>query len=745
MIRFITYIILFYNIFLVNAFADVIKKIEINGNKVISNDAIISIINFKKNKNYSLEDINNFQKLIYKTDFFETVKINIVNNAMIIDLKENPMINFFYINGVKNKSRLKNFKDILSLQQNKIFSENLLKSDINLIKNEYRNSGYYNVEVTPEISKLPNNLINVVLKVDRKNKLEINRINFLGNNSFSDRVLNNVISSSERGWWKFFSSTATVSSGRIEYDVSLLKRFYLDNGFYDIQVNSADIQIIDDMTASIVFSLQEGKKYSFSKFEIKDDNKFLNNKNILEINKIIKSRFKNNFSQSKLQLIKDEINFYFIRNKLEFINLIVNLNKQEKNIDAVFILQKSQRNFVNTINISGNSITEENVIRRNLEYASGDPLSLHKLQKSEDNLKTLGIFENIETKINNIGNELTDVDIKVSEKPTGTISAGLGIGSDESSISTSIQEKNLFGKGIDVNSNISLSTEKITGFVSTKIPDFKNTNNDFYYSIYARSTDYTNAGYENTLVGNSISLEYDIFEDISIKPGVGLEFDKIDTTPTASALYKSRDGNYLTLKSYYDIFTDKRDSKFLPTNGHKFGFGQSFALPGSDIVSLENFVYGSYYKPISKNYIFSYKGGLNSINALQDSKDVKLSDRLFLNNSKLRGFESFGTGPKDGKDHIGGNYSFYSSFSSTFPNYLPKKWNANSIVFLDTGNVWGVDFDDNLDKEKLRSAFGVSLDWISPIGPLSFTLSEAVTHHKEDKTENFKFKIGSTF
>jgi len=288
----------------------------------------------------------------------------------------------------------------------------------------------------------------------------------------------------------------------------------------------------------------------------------------------------------------------------------------------------------------------------------------------------------------------------------------LGIGTDQSAISTSIQEKNLFGKGISISSNLSVGTEKIEGFVNTKLPDFKNSNNTLQNSVYVKSTDYSNAGYENKLIGSSFSLQYDIYEDIYIKPGMGIDFDRIDTSATASNLYKAREGNYLSIKSFYDIYTDKRDSKFLPSNGYKFGFGQTFVLPGSDIMSIQNFVYGSYYKPLFKGYTLNFKSGIDTINSLSNKKDVKLSDRLFLNNTKLRGFESFGIGPKDGNDHIGGNYSFYSSASTTFPNFLPEKWSAKSIVFLDTGNVWGVDFDESLDNDKLRSSVGVSLDWI---------------------------------
>jgi len=289
-----------------------------------------------------------------------------------------------------------------------------------------------------------------------------------------------------------------------------------------------------------------------------------------------------------------------------------------------------------------------------------------------------------------------------------------------------------------------LGTEKISGIVSFNFPDYKFTGNQIGYDIYVESTDFDNAGYESTVAGNSASIKYDLFEDVSLKTGLGIERDKITTNSSASALYKSRKGNYMTYKGFYVLENDQRDRKFQTTNGHKVGFGQTIAVPGSDIPYLGNDVFGSYYKSLNKDYIVNLKAGASSINAF-NNKDVKLSDRKFLSSKNLRGFESYGVGPKDGKDHIGGNYSAYTSIASTFPNPFPEKWNANSIMFLDAGNVWGVDYDSSKDSDKIRSSAGIALDWISPLGPLSFTFAETISSAKGDKEESFSFKIGSSF
>ena len=319
--------------------------------------------------------------------------------------------------------------------------------------------------------------------------------------------------------------------------------------------------------------------------------------------------------------------------------------------------------------------------------SEGDSFLDYKVAKSIDKVKSLRIFKNVKFETVNSGDEKIDLNITVEEQPTGSVSAGVGVGSSGSTISSSIVEKNLFGKGIIIDSNVSIGTEKISGNVGFSIPDFMNTDNLFNYNIFALSTDYTNSGYESKKIGNVLATRFNIYENVSLKTGFAIDLDSIDTNPSASNLYKSREGDYLTYKGFYNIVNDRRNSGFQPTKGYRLGFGQGLAMPGSDITYLENNINGVVYHSISNDYVVSLKSGLNTINSL-DNNDVKLSDRKFLRQTKLRGFENYGVGPKDGSDHIGGNYSAYASLSTTIPNPIPDSWNAKSILFLDTGNVW---------------------------------------------------------
>ncbi len=728
-----------------SAFSDEKINYVITGNKRISNDTIINIIDLKKNRTYSIDNLNNFQKKLYNTNYFSKVSISIINNKINILVEENPIIDFFYINGVVNKKREEFFYENLSLGQNKIFSESLLKKDIENIKSNYQDAGFFDIEVDTSISKISGNALNVVINISRKEKYKINRIYFIGNKKYKSSTLYDVISSSEDGWWKFLSSSTLVNKNRINFDKNLLKKFYLNNGYYDVQITSSDISFIGNNLADITFSINSGNKYFFSKSSIIDDDKNLNAENIKDLNKIISKKLEGTFSQKKLDNINNILNEYLRNKKIEFVTFLNKINKSGDNkLDIEFTFVKKPRKFVNLINISGNTITEEKVIRRNLLFSEGDSYLDYKVLKSIDKVKSLRIFKDVKFQTENSVSEKVDLNISVEEQPTGSVSAGVGVGSSGSTVSSTIVEKNLFGKGIVLDGNVSLGTEKISGNVGMSLPDFMNTDNTFNYNIFAINTDFTNSGYESKKIGNLLSTQYNIYEDVSLKTGFAIDIDKITTNDSASALYKSREGDYLTYKGFYNIANDKRNSRFQPSKGYKVGFGQGLSLPGSDITYLENNLNGAVYHSLSSDYIVSLKSGINTINSIGD-EDIKLSDRKFLRQSQLRGFESYGIGPKDGSDHIGGNYSAYASLSSTIPNPIPDSWNAKSIIFIDAGNVWGVDFDSSLESNKIRSSAGLSLEWISPLGPLSITMSETISKSDGDLEEGFSFQIGSNF
>ena len=738
-------IIIFFIILTNVTFAE-IKKITIVGNARVSSATIESLVD-KKISNIDTIYINNLTKKIYDTDFFSDVKISFNQDVLTINVSENPIVNFFYINGVKD-SDLDQVNKIITLKENSIFSSSKLKKDIEATREFLNASGYYQASIIPEVIKIDNNQINLIINIDKKEISKIKNIYFIGNKYFSNSQLMDVITSTEDGWWKIFSTSA-LSEQRIEYDKQRLKDFYRSKSFYDAQIESAFASIDKNNKFTLTYSINSGKKYKFGDYDLKVSGLVLKDEDINEIKNISNKLLKNEFySPLTIDKINKQITV-FLENK-KFNNFEINiqdLKVTDDKINIIVQLNEGQKSLVNKINVKGNTITEEKVIRDNLIISEGDQLNSTKLKKSIDNVKSKQLFSKVDYKIEDSDKKnFKDLNLFVKEQPTGSITAGVGYGSNGGLFEASINERNFLGKGINLNFTGRLSSDVIRGELSYVDPNYINSNKELTSSLFSEVDDYQNSGYQNKRVGTRFATKYEIYEDIFFRPNLGVQFDKLEVTGNASSLLRSRQGDFLTTSLGYNFLYDQRDSKFNPTSGSIIYFDQNIATFFSDIPTVQTGVGATFYKELfSDKFIGSAKARLANVVAFND-KDVKLSDRIFASSSDLRGFEQRGVGPVDSGDHIGGNNLATLSLKSTFPNPIPENLRATTFLFLDLGNVWGADYSSSIpDSSKLRTSTGIALDFISPIGPLSFTYSIPLSKASTDKEQNFLFNIGSSF
>ena len=738
-------IIIFFIIFTNVTFAE-IKKINIVGNARVSSATIESLVD-KKIINIDTIYINNLTKKIYDTDFFSDVKISFNQDVLTINVSENPIVNFFYINGVKD-SDLDQVNKIITLKENSIFSSSKLKKDIEATREFLNASGYYQASITPEVIKIDNNQINLIINIDKKEISKIKNIYFIGNKYFSDSQLLDVITSTEDGWWKIFSSSA-LSEQRIEYDKQLLKDFYKSKSFYDAQIESAFASIDKNNKFTLTYSINSGKKYKFGDYDIKVSGLTLKEVDINEIKNISNKLLKNEFySPLTINKINKQITDFLETKKYGNFEInIQDLKVADDKINIIVQLNEGQKSLVNKINIKGNTITEEKVIRDNLVISEGDQLNSSKVKKSIDNVKSKQLFSKVDYKIEDSEKKnFKDLNLFVKEQPTGSISAGVGYGTNGGLLEASVNERNFLGQGINLNFTGRLSSDVIRGELSFVDPNYKNSNKELAASLFSEVDDYSNSGYQNKRAGTRFGTKYEIYEDIFFRPNLGVQFDKLEVTGTASSLLRSRQGDFVTTSLGYNFSYDQRDSKFSPTSGSIIYFDQNIATFFSDIPTVQTGVGATFYKELfSEKFIGSAKARLANVVAFND-KDVKLSDRIFASASDIRGFEQRGLGPVDSGDHIGGNNLATLSLKSTFPNPIPENLRATTFLFLDMGNVWGADYSSSIsDSSKLRTSTGIALDLMSPIGPLSFTYSVPLSKASTDKEQNFLFNIGSSF
>jgi outer membrane protein insertion porin family len=738
-------IIIFFIILTNVSFAE-IKKVNIVGNARVSSATIESLVD-KKTSNIDSIYINNLTKKIYDTDFFADVKISFNQDVLSIVVVENPIVNFFYINGIKD-SDLDQVNKIITLKENSIFSSSKLKKDVEATREFLNASGYYQALIAPEVIKIDNNQINLIINIDKKDISKIKNIYFIGNKYFSNSQLMDVVTSSEDGWWKFFSTTA-LSEQRIEYDKQLLKDFYKLKSFYDAQIESAFASVDKNNNFTITFSINSGDKYKFGDHDLKVSGLVLKEEDIKEI-KSISNKLLNNEFYSPLTINKLNKQVTDLLDTKRYGNFEVNIQDSkaaDNKINVIVQLNEGQKSVINKINIQGNTITEEKVIRDNLVISEGDQLNSSKVKKSVDNIKSKQLFSKVDYKIEDSDKKsFKDLNLFVKEQATGNISAGVGYGSNGGLFEASINERNFLGQGINLNFTGRISNDAVRGEVSYVDPNYVNSNKELAVSLFSEIDDYQNSGYQNKRAGTRFATKYEIYEDISFRPNLGIQFDTLEVTGNASSLLRSRQGDFLTTSLGYNFLYDQRDSKFNPTSGSILYFDQNIATFFSDIPTVQTGVGVTFYKELlSDKFIGSAKARLSNVTAFND-KDVKLSDRIFALSTDLRGFEQRGVGPVDSGDHIGGNNLATVSLKSTFPNLIPENLRATTFIFLDMGNVWGADYSNLIpDSSKLRTSTGIALDLMSPIGPLSFTYSIPLSKASTDKEQNFLFNIGSSF
>jgi len=738
-------IFLFFLILTNTLFAE-IKKINIFGNERVNSVTIESLVD-KKVSNIDSIYINSLTKKIYDTDFFSDVKVSFNQDILTINVVENPIVNFFYINGVKD-SDLDQINKIFTLKENSIFSSSKLKKDIEATREFLNATGYFQTSIVPEVIKIDNNQVNLIINVDKKEISKITNIYFIGNKFFSSSQLMDVITSSEVTWWKFFS-TAALSEQRIEYDKQLLKEFYKSKSFYDVQIESAFASVDKNNNFTLTFSINSGKKYKFGDYDLKVSGLALKEEDISEI-KIISNKFLKNEFYSPLTINKINKQVTDFLETRRYGNFEINIQDTKTADDRINItvqLNEGQKSIINKINVQGNTITEEKVIRDNLTISEGDQLNSSKVKKSIDNIKSKHLFSKVDYKIEDSDKRnFKDLNLLVKEQPTGNISAGVGYGTNGGILEASINERNFLGQGINLNFTGRLSTDVIRGDLSYTDPNYNNSNKELAASLFSEVDDFKNSGYQNKRVGTRFATKYEIYEDIFFRPNLGIQFDKLEVTGDASSLLRSRQGDFATTSFGYNFLYDQRDSKFSPTSGSIIYFDQNIATFLSDIPTVQTGIGATFYKELlSDKFIGSAKLKLANVVAFND-KDVKLSDRIFALSTDLRGFEPRGVGPVDSGDHIGGNNLATLSLKSTFPNPMPESLRANTFLFFDMGNVWGADYSSSIsDSSKLRTSTGIALDFMSPVGPLSFTYSIPLSKASTDKEQNFLFNIGSSF
>mgnify|MGYP001371298750 FL=1 len=745
MFKFFIKFILIYFVFLIDVNAESVKKIIILGNDRISKDTIILFSEIALDENLNNDDLNNIVKKLYNTSFFKDVSVSLINTNLKITVVENPIIQNLKIDGVRSKELKKLIIQKISLKNSSSFNEFSVKKDLRVIENILQSLGYYFSKTEISISDNDNKTVDLTYLIDLGEKSYISEILFLGDKKFKSGNLQNVIASEVNRFWKIISKKKFLNKERIELDKRLLINFYKNKGFYNVKIESNTVNYSTKNDFQLVFNIDSGERFYFNNFIINLPESY-DQKYFAKIQKRLNKSKGEFYSYKVLENILSEIEKIAFNENYEFVDATIDETIFQKNkINTVINLSESSKLYVKKINITGNSITIEDVLRNELIVDEGDPLNNILLKKSINNIRSLNIFKKVNTSIEDTANNSEKIiNIDVIEKATGEISAGAGAGTSGVSTMFGVNENNFLGKGIRLNSNLSIGSEQVKGLFSVVNPNYKNTDKDLIFSIESSTLDrLKDYGYKSSRYGFSLGTRFEHLDDFFITPKISSFNENLETSSTASNALKKQKGNYFDTKFSYLIDLDKRNETFQTTGGYRSRFNQTIPVISESLTLINGYELNTYHEYLFDNVAKTtfYVSTANSIG----DKDVKVSDRQYIPSSKLRGFEPGKVGPIDNGDFIGGNYLTAFNLSSDL-NILESFETTSFNIFLDIANVWGVDYSSDIDESnKIRSAVGISLDLFTPVGPLNFSLAQPIMKKNTDKTETFRFNLGTTF
>ncbi len=744
------FILIFLNITVSLSSDNIIKNIEIKGNKRIPTSFILNVAKKYINLNISSDDINQITKTLYKSDYFDEITINVSNDTLIVEVVETPIINeiFFFGNSFLTDEQL---IDIVKISKRDTFSKNKLNSAIENIKTQYSKSGRKFAKVTVTKKVLSQSRIDLLFEISEGELVKVNKVNFFGNKIFSSDDLRSVITTKESKFYRIFGSSV-FKDENIALDKNLLKKFYYRRGFIDFKVLSYKRELLPDYSGyNINIIINEGSSFSINK--ILFDNK-LSKANKEELLKQIHLKTGDIFDERALEESKKKLNSYFESDGYTFITIkheILNKNKKEAKFDIRFLITEAVKSYVRRINISGNTRTLDKVIRRELSLLEGDPFNGQRLRESLNALRRLGYFKTVDVNILKTDTKgVVDIDIKVVEDLTGAFSFGIGYDSvEKTSISIGLIEKNFLGEGIKTRISVNSSSKSTRYNVGVTEPYFLDTPLSLSGDIFDQKVERGESDIEKQGIELGLGFKFnEFFNRFSYKYQNSKTTTGSNFTGTSTSGEEGKDiGTSLVS---YRISSNNTDSFLNPSEGTKKSLKFSLAGLGGDAKFLKTETSFKQYIPFNYgDYVFSYGTKLGAISSLEDEK-ITSSNRFYFNSNSIRGFDSNGVGPRDaGNDTgVGGNNFYTGQVELKAKKLVPGDLGIDVSVYSDFGSLWDTDYPSNVNgvnDSGPRASAGVAIYWNTVVGPLSFIWGWPISEESYDKENNFKFSLGTTF
>lgn len=723
--------------------------LQITGNHRIERETIIQHIGDNK-------DINAIKKRLENLDFFSKIVVKKETNDIFIEVEEYP-----FISEIKFVGNSKLSDEILtseiSLKKKTLFSPQKLKQDINNIQQLYLKTGSFLAFIEPKMVPQAQHRAEIIFEIKEGKKAKIEQIYFIGNKVFSNKTLLDEISTKKTLWWKFLASADVYDPDRIEYDKDLLRKFYNNNGYADFAIIETSSQINSQKTAFFIsFLLEEGLQYKFGSIDIVNqinnfDSDILKDRIKFKENQIYNAEAIENTVNSMIEIMS--------QHSYAFANIepVLKKDRQQQKINVEFILNETPRIYIDQINISGNTRTIDEVIRRELRIQEGDPYNINKINRSKQRIENLGFFEKVDFQTQRIGDgDKVILQITVKEKKTGELNFGLGYSTvDRFNINAGIKENNLFGTGRQIGINVQKSFATINAELNYTKPYFFDHPVDVGFDVFKYNLSKRNSiVYDQDNSGFKLNANYSISEFLTHQLSYNYNSQKIGNIDSgASFIIQNMQGHFVYSGLEQSFLYDKRNNRLDPRSGYFASFLQHYNGIGGNVKSIKHELSSGYYQPtFSNEFVLKLLVKAGIIDGIGQS--VLSNNNFFLGGNNFRGFEYAGLGPRtsvDGRskngEALGGKRYWIGTAEFRFPLGLPKELGIYGALFSDNGVLKDSDMSGAVinDSSQLRSSYGLSIAWASPMGPIRLDFAKVLRKANYDRTQNFRFSIGTSF
>jgi len=741
----------------------VVEEVLVQGNQRIEGDTVRSYIGVAVGDRVDSAAVNDALKVLYATGLFADLNIRREGSALVVGVVENPIINRLAFEG-NRRIKDETLETEVQHRPRIVYTRSRVQSDVQRIVQVYRRSGRFAATVEPKIIQLPQNRVDLVFEISEGPLTEIQKITFIGNKIFQDGRLRSTISTKEARWYRFFTSADKYDPDRLNFDRELLRRHYLANGYADFRVVSAVAELGRNRADFfITITVEEGERYTFGDIEVSSD---LRGVDAEFLRPLVTTSSGETYNADKIEDSIQKLTFELGRLGYAFVDVRPKIERDREGrwIAVNYSIDEGPRVYVDRINIVGNVRTLDRVLRREMRLAEGDAFNAAKLRRSQQRIRGLGFFEKVEVRHekgrlddkalgaaeDNFADDRTSITIEVEEQSTGELSFGLGYSSsDKIGGEIGIRERNLLGRGQDLNLTLLLSTRRQDIDLSFTEPYFLNRDVAAGFDLFNRQRDQENIAFERSSTGFTLRVGYPFAERLRHSVRYTLRNDKIeDVDSSASRFIQDQKGTRLTSSIGQTISYDLRDDRFFPTEGYLLRVSQDLAGLGGDVHYLRHVLNYAYYKRLWGEWI----GGLSieEGHILGLGENVSLSDRFFIGGNNFRGFADGGVGPRDTSslDFLGGTVYYVGTAEASVPLGILQEFGVFGRLFTEVGSLADPDLDSKVNvfdvgKPRVTSGFGVS--WRSPFGPIRLDFAWPLRKEQFDREESFRFSFGTRF